>query len=203
MRNTARLARTNFGDVIVLAEVSQVLVEVLHAVLVRLVCDFGHLLHVDLLLLFHVAALCWCEMVIVRMWVPFVSILIRFSLRRLLTLVLLLLFLYSTILHVQRFTLQLQPSSNDVSVFQYLDVTKKISKIIERLLETAVEHERWNRKICKETAEPNGIAQEIYITKANGITSFRVSVSESELLFHAVSVFVSESELLFQAVFGR
>jgi hypothetical protein len=100
-------------------------------------------------------------------------------------------------------------------VFQHLDVTKKFSKIIERLIETAVEHERWNREICKETAEPNGIAGEIYITKANGITSFRVSVSESELLFHAVSVsesellfhavsvFVSQSELLFQAVFGR
>jgi hypothetical protein len=86
-------------------------------------------------------------------------------------------------------------------VFQHLDVTKKSSKIVERLLETVVEHERWNREICKETAEPNGIAGEIYITKANGITSFRVFVSESELLFHAVSVFVSESELLFHAVF--
>jgi hypothetical protein len=199
VRNTARLARTNFGDVIVLAEVSQVLVEVLHAVLVRLVCDFGHLLHVDLLLLIYVAALCSCEMVIVRMWVLFVSILIRFSLRRLLTLVLLLLFLYSTIFHVQRFTLQLQPPSNDVLVFQHLDVTKKSSKIVERLLETAIEHERWNREIYKETGEPNGIAGEIYITKANGIRSFRVSVSE--LLFHTVSE--SESELLFQAVFGR
>jgi hypothetical protein len=102
-------------------------------------------------------------------------------------------------------------------VFQHLDVTKKSSKIVERPLETAVEHERWNREIYKETAKSNGIAGEIYITKtngiageiyitkANGITSFRVSVSESEseLLFHAVSVFVSESELLFQAVFGR
>jgi hypothetical protein len=142
-------------------------------------------------------------MIIVRMWVLLVSILIRFSLRRLLTLVLLLLFLYSTILHVQRFTLQLQPSSNDVLVFQHLDVTKKSNKIVKRLLKTAVEHERWNREIYKETAEPNRIAGEIYITKENGITSFRVSVSEFELLFHAVSVFVSESELLFQAVFGR
>jgi hypothetical protein len=96
-------------------------------------------------------------------------------------------------------------------VFQHLDVTKKSSKIVERSLETAVEHERWNHEIYKETAEPkiageiyitkaNGIAGEIYITKANGITWFRVSVSESELLFHAVSVFVSESELLFHAV---
>jgi hypothetical protein len=60
-------------------------------------------------------------------------------------------------------------------------------------------------EFVKRLANPNGIAGEIYITKANGITSFRVSVSvsESELLFHAVSVSVSESELLFQAVFGR
>ena len=57
------LARANFGDVVVLAEVCQVLV----AVPVRLVGNFGHLLHVNLLLLFHVASLCWCEMIIVRM----------------------------------------------------------------------------------------------------------------------------------------
>jgi hypothetical protein len=51
------------------------------------------------------------------------------NLRRLLTLVLHLLFLRSTILHVQHFTLQLQSTPNKVLVFEHLAVTKKSSKI--------------------------------------------------------------------------
>ena len=74
------LARANFGDVVVLAEVCQGLVEVLDAVPVRLVGNFGQLLHVNLLLLFHVASLSWCEMIIVRMWIPFfISNLVSFN----------------------------------------------------------------------------------------------------------------------------
>ena len=74
------LARANFGDVVVLAEVCQVLVEVLDAVPVRLVGNFGHFLHVNLLLLLHVASLRWCEMVIVRVWIPlFISHLVSFN----------------------------------------------------------------------------------------------------------------------------
>jgi hypothetical protein len=63
----------------VLAEVCQVLVEVLDAVPVRLVGNFGQLLHVNLLLLFYVASLCRCEMIIVRMWIPFISDLVSFN----------------------------------------------------------------------------------------------------------------------------
>ena len=65
------LAGTNFWDVVMLAKVCQVLVEVLDPVPVRFVGNFGHLLHVNLLLLFHVASLGWCEVVVIRMWVPF------------------------------------------------------------------------------------------------------------------------------------
>jgi hypothetical protein len=58
----------------------------------------------------------------------FVELIVR-NLRRLLTLVLLLLFLHPTILYVQRFTLQLQSPPNYVLVFQHLATTKKFSKV--------------------------------------------------------------------------
>jgi hypothetical protein len=64
-------ASANFGDVVLLAEVGHVLVKVLDAVPMRLVGNFGHLLHVDLPCLFYVASLCRCQMVVIGMWIPF------------------------------------------------------------------------------------------------------------------------------------
>jgi hypothetical protein len=64
-------AMANFGDVVLLAEVGHVLVKVLDAVPMRLVGNFGHLLHVDLPRLFHVASLRRCQIVVVGMWIPF------------------------------------------------------------------------------------------------------------------------------------